>query len=211
MLETDPHAGRRDFERGMSYAPLVTLLLIGGNAIVYALEVSGGSLESEGGLLAAGALSTEELGRGEVWRLGTSMFLHGGLDHLLGNCFALYVLGMGCEHAFGALRMLPIYLACGVAGGLLSAAVEPAPTVGASGAIFGLLGCMAATLRRHRDRIFVRDHRIAVVLGVWALWSIATGFLDPHIANFAHIGGFAAGGLAAFLVRPPLLDAPARP
>lgn len=206
MLAPDPHAGKRDFERGMSLAPAATLALVAVNVLVFAWQLSTGALESEERLLAAGALEGTAVGRGEVWRLGTSMFLHGGFDHLIGNCIALYILGMAAEHAFGWRRMLPAYLAAGLAGSVASVLVEPRPTVGASGAIFGLMGLLIVMLRRNRDRLFVRDGRIGVVLLAWAAWSVATGFLDPAIANFAHLGGFAAGALAGLVIRPPLLD-----
>jgi len=206
MLAADPTAGRRDFERGMSLAPAATLALIAANVLVFGWQLATGALESDERLLAAGALEGAAIGRGEVWRLWSSVFLHGGIEHLVGNCIALYILGMAAEHAFGWRRMLPAYLATGLAGSLASVLAEPRPTVGASGAIFGLMGLVIVMLWRHQDRIFVRDRRIGVVLLAWAVWSIATGFFDPQIANFAHLGGFAAGALVALRLRPPLLD-----
>jgi hypothetical protein len=114
----------------------------------------------------------------------------------------LLILGIACEHAFGANRMLGIYLTAGVAGGIVSAAIEPAPTIGASGAIFGLMGCLVAMLRRHARQVQVRDGRIATAVGLWALWQMALGFTEPLIANFAHIGGFIAGCLLGAVVPP---------
>jgi rhomboid protease GluP len=190
-----PAATGIDFERGMRYTGPVTLLLLGACTAVFVWQVVGGGLDSEEALVASGALVRDGLQRGEAWRLVSSMFLHAGFEHLLGNIVALYVLGIACEHAFGSATTAWLYAAAGVAGGLASAAVEPAPTVGASGAIFGLMGCMVAALQRLRRVVQVRDRRIGFVMAVWAVWQLAQGFASPFVANFAHLGGLVAGGL----------------
>jgi membrane associated rhomboid family serine protease len=137
---------------------------------------------------------------GEIWRLVTAMFLHGGIDHLLGNCAVLYVLAMACEHAFGVFKTGLVYLVSGVAGSALSVVMSPGPSVGASGAIFGLSGAIVVFLHKHHKLFFLRDKRIASVLLIWAIYTIVTGFLSPQIDNFAHIGGFLAGASAGALV-----------
>jgi rhomboid protease GluP len=201
-----PPADARDFERGMSMKPGATLALIAANVAAFLWQVATGALESEETILAAGAFQTEAVLRGEVWRMGTSMFLHGGVDHLLGNCMALYVLGVAAEHGYGWRKGLAIYLATGLAGSLLCIPFEDRPCVGASGAIFGFLGLMAATFLRHRASFALRDRRVGPVLAVWAGWAFLTGFLDPNIANWAHVGGFVAGAAAGGFLRPALLD-----
>ena len=84
--------------------------------------------------------------------------------------------------------------------------MNPGPSVGASGAIFGVTGSIIVFLYKHQDHFYVRDKRIGWVLGFWALYSIATSFLDPYIDNFAHIGGFLAGGLITLFLQPAVLS-----
>lgn len=196
---------RVEFERGMRYFPPVTQAMIAACSAVFIWQMASGGLESEESLLRSGALSTVKLGQGEVWRLVSSIFLHGGPDHLFGNMIALFILGIACEHAFGSATMLGIYLASGIAGGLATALIEPSPTVGASGAIFGLMGCLVAMLTRRRRLVHVRDGRIALVVGIWAAWQLIIGFMSPMVANFAHLGGLVAGAVFGAVLVPRLL------
>ncbi len=205
MLADDPHDTRIDFERGMSYAAPATLTIVALCSAIFGWEIATGALESEDAIVEAGALVTDRLVRGEAWRLVSSMFLHGSVEHLLGNMVALYILGLACEHAFGSATMLAIYAIAGIVGGLASAAVVAMPTVGASGAIFGLMGCAVAMLARRRRELHVRDSRIGLVLAVWALWQLALGLVSPMVANMAHIGGLLAGAVLGWVIVPRLL------
>ena len=204
MLAADGPSGRIDFERGMRLAAPVTLALITACCTTFIWQIEAGVLDDEAALVQGGALVQEGLVRGEVWRLGSSMFMHGDFGHLLGNMVPLFILGAACEHAFGGGRAAAIYLAAGLAGGVATAAFDPRPTVGASGAVFGLMGCLVAVLQRLRSRVQLRDGRIAGVVLVWALWQIAQGFTSSWIANYAHVGGFVAGGLLGLIVPPRL-------
>lgn len=120
----------------------------------------------------------------------------------------LYIVGMACEHAFGRLRTLAVLAACGLAGSAASVLANPGPSVGASGAVFGVAAAVIAFLRRHRASFFVRDARIGVVLLAWALYQIALGFTDPFTDNYAHLGGFAAGAVLGLVLKPNLLAPP---
>jgi rhomboid protease GluP len=205
MLVTAGPSSRIDFERGMRLAAPATLGLIAACCAAFIWQIEAGVLDDEAALVRGGALVQDGLLRGEAWRLFSSMFLHGDLGHLLGNMVPLFILGAACEHAFGAGKATAIYLAAGLVGGLATAAIDPRPTVGASGAVFGLMGCLVAVLQRLRTSVRIRDGRIAAVVGLWALWQMALGFTSPLIANFAHIGGFVAGGMLGLVV-PPRLD-----
>lgn len=207
MLASDGPSGRIDFERGMRLAAPATIVLIVACIAAFVWQIEVGVLDDEAALVRGGALVQDGLLRGEVWRLVSSMFLHGDPAHLLGNMVPLFILGAACEHAFGGLKATGIYLAAGIAGGVATAVIDPRPTVGASGAVFGLMGCLVAVLQRLKSRVRVRDGRIGVVVGLWALWQIALGFSSPLIANFAHIGGFFAGGLLGLVV-PSRLGSP---
>jgi rhomboid protease GluP len=199
-------SGRVDFERGMHHTPPLVLLLIATNVVLFVREITTGALASREHLIQAGALTREAVLAGEWWRLLSATFLHGGWDHLIGNCLVLYIVGMGCEHAFGAARTAFIYLVSGLSGSIVSTLFTQGPSVGASGAIFGVVAAVVVTLYRHRDRFYLRDNRIAVVLGIWSLYQIVTGFLTPYIDNSAHLGGLAGGAVASLLLTPRLLS-----
>ena len=195
-----------DFERGMGPAPPLVLVLIALNLAMFAWEVAAGALLSEETIVEAAALVRERVLAGETWRVLSAMFLHGGPGHLIGNVIALYVVGMACEHALGLPGTALVYFGSGAAGAALSMAMSPGPSVGASGAIFGLLGAVIVVLYRHRNRFHLRDTRIGVVLAAWAIFQVAIGFLTPFVDNYAHLGGLAGGSLAALVLRPRLLS-----
>jgi len=201
---------RIDFERGMRRIPPVIVLIIAVNIAVFAWEIASGVFVTskemiEAGLrgaslIDAGALVQAKVFGGEWWRMVTAMFLHGGFDHIIGNMIVLYIVGMAAEHAFGSTRMLLVYFAGGLAGSALSVLASPGPSVGASGAVFGVLSAVVVTLYRHQKHFYVRDKRIGIVLAAWAGYQLLTGFLTPFVDNFAHLGGILGGALAAMVL-----------
>jgi len=135
---------------------------------------------------------------GRWWTTVTYMFLHGGWGHLAGNMYALFVLGSVVEYTFGAAAFLVIYVLAALGGGVASYIFLDAPTVGASGAIFGLSGALLWLLRPQQDRPRVPLSRSQLGgLGWWAAYSLVRGFTDAHINNAAHLGGFATGAAVA--------------
>jgi rhomboid protease GluP len=199
---TTPRRTTRDFEAGMSAAPLVTLGLMALLMAVFIWQFATGSLESTERVIASGALYRAAVLNGEWWRLFSCLFLHGGVEHLLGNLFMLYILGMASEHGLGATRHVLVYFVAGVVGAVLSMSLHPGPSVGASGAIFGLAGAVIAFLYRRQSLFHVRDKRIGWVLLIWAAYTVGLGFLDPQIDNWAHIGGFIGGCVLGALLAP---------
>jgi membrane associated rhomboid family serine protease len=146
--------------------------------------------------------------------LFTSMFLHGGWMHLLGNMLFLWLAGGSLEDRWGRVLFLLLYLASGVVAALLHAAMtphSPVPMVGASGAIAGLMGAFLVRLARTRIRFFywfliVRGTFVMpafVALPLWLLqqFAMARSGAGGGIAVWAHIGGFAFGVLVALVVR----------
>src|SRR5216110_1904923 len=136
----------------------------------------------------------------------SATLLHGSLDHLDGNAIALFILGMVCEHAFGRGQLVVLYVASGLTGSLASLMTSPGPSVGASGAIFGLQGAAIVLFRAQRDRLLLRDRRVGLVLLLWALFTIAGGLMEPYIDNGAHIGGALGGALVARGLHPVVLS-----
>ena len=191
---------RIDFERGLRYgSPLtigVIVLLLG----IFGWQLASGGLTSSEAIIATGALVRDRVLGGEWWRLLSAAFLHGGPDHIIGNCISLYILGLGCEHAFGARGMVLLFLGCAVGGSLLSIAMSPGPSVGASGAIFGLMSALVVVLHRQRDKIYLRDRRIGIVVAAWAGYTLLLGAMDPVVDNGAHVGGLIAGALLGSII-----------
>jgi rhomboid protease GluP len=209
MLEPpapDPHGGRIDFERGMSYAPPLTLILIVLLFLIFSWQVRSGGLASAEGIVAVGALVRERVLAGEWWRLISAPFLHGGVEHIVGNVISLYILGMACEHAFGQKTFAEVYAISGLSGSVFSMGYSPGPSVGASGAIFGLMGALTAHLIKHQDDFYVRDKRIGIVLFIWGGFTLLLGLATPFIDNGAHLGGLIAGTVAGVVVPSRLLQ-----
>ncbi len=189
--------------RMLRRTPVTTLLLIA-IAAGYVLQVFGGDALTE-----AGANYGPAIHAGQYWRLVTSMFLHGGLLHLGLNAWALFQLGSLLELLMGSPRMLLIYFLSGIAGSLASATFTQAPSVGASGAIFGLLGALIAFLLRRRGALTPQGKSILMQLVGWAVINVFFGFSTPGIDNSAHLGGGAAGLLLGFVLPEPRRSLPA--
>lgn len=156
---------------------------------------------------------------GTPWKtIVTSMFLHGGWFHLLGNMWFLWVFGNNVEDAMGHLRFAAFYLLCGIAAALAQVTVEPGspvPMVGASGAISGVMGAYAMLYPRVRIHtlvvLVILFFRVAVpawvMLGYWFLLQLlSTGMGQVGgVAFWAHIGGFLAGVGLIFVFKDPQL------
>ncbi len=139
-----------------------------------------------------GANNIQYLQNKEVWRLITYMFLHGSLLHLLVNMYSLYIIGSQIETYYGKAKFIIIYLVSGICGGLLSAIGIGGGTisVGASGAIFGLLGALAYF--GYHYRLFLGNVLKNQIIPVICL-NLLIGFMLPGIDNFCHIGGLISG------------------
>lgn len=194
-----------EFEAGMSPFPAVSVALIAAIVVVFGVQVAGGGLLNLQVLRDLGALDPVLVRSGEVWRLLSCTFLHANFDHVVGNVIMLYILGMGCEHAFGWAQFLSLYVLCGLGGALLSL-TGPHVSVGASGAIFGLAGALVAGLWKYRARLHVRDRRISVLLVGWGIYQFVIGALLPQVDNRAHLGGLLCGLALGLCLRPALLD-----
>jgi rhomboid protease GluP len=118
---------------------------------------------------------------------------------------------MAAEHAYGKIEMAVVYLLSGLAGGLFSVLTSPGPSVGASGAIFGILGLMIVFFVKYHHGIHLRDRRVGNVLLLWAGYSVVTAFFIPFIDNAAHVGGLIAGAFCGYFLTPRLLKGIAVP
>ena len=162
-------------------------------------------------------LQTGEHWRGIVPPFFTSMFLHGGWLHLIGNMWFLWIFGDNVEDALGSFRFVFFYLACGLAAGFTHFILGPSsavPTIGASGAIAGVLGGYlvlypgARVLTLVPLGFFMRIMELpaALMIGLWFLIQFASGLLTQGmegggVAWWAHVGGFIAGLALVKLLR----------
>jgi len=139
---------------------------------------------------------------GQQWRLLTSMFVHGGLLHILFNMWCLWDLGTLCESLYGQATFAAVYLISGIAGSLASVWWHPAvPSVGASGAIFGIVGALIASYylgEFSMPRFAVAGHLRSVL--VFAGYSLLFGAVSGRTDNAAHIGGLVAGLIFGALI-----------
>ncbi len=126
------------------------------------------------------------------WILVTSMFLHGSPMHLLGNMLALFLFGLILEQNIGSRKFLYVYFAVGIIAGIVSSNFY-ASSLGASGAIFGVLGTLAAMKPRMMVWVYGVPMPMAVAAGFWLLLDIAGVFFPSNVANIAHIAGLLFG------------------
>jgi len=173
---------------------------IAGQAYGYPLNV--GLVTQPPQVLAMGALVPAAVAQGEVWLLLTSIFLHSGFIHLALNMLSLYFLGAFVETAFGRSRFLALYLLSGLSGGIayLYFGAFHVPAVGASGAIFGLLGgVLGFSLRRGT---FSWQNPLIRQLLILTALNLYFGFSVANISNTAHIGGLVGGAAFGWLAAP---------
>jgi membrane associated rhomboid family serine protease len=225
--------------------PLATYLLIGANIFVWAVVQGFGATQPlaqslclyaliPGDLLntvatgtqfpVSGGWACQISGDSKVSSLFSSMFMHGGWLHLLGNMLFLWVFGDNVEDVMGPARFILFYVLCGLVAAIAQIATDPAstiPMVGASGAIGGVMGAYALLFPRARVHLliilFVYVTTISVpailMLGYWFLLQLVSGMgtlgtRGGGVAFWAHIGGFAAGVvLIFFFKRSDLIEA----
>lgn len=182
-----------------SRSPVTSALLIV-IAIVMVFEWLSGALENEEILVQMGATVHELWQRHEYWRLITAMFLHGGWVHWLANSWALFQLGSLYEVMFGSVRFLFFYFITGLCASIASSLFTHQASVGASGAILGILGAFIFSIRRSpqwRHEPWTRG--LISQLVFWAMVNLALGFSVKVIDNVAHIAGLVSGLLLGLI------------
>lgn len=181
---------------------VVTVLI----ALVLAMEV----LANHSGDLnhylcfAFGRLQAYDVMHGQWWRLVTWLFLHAHISHALLNVIGLYWFGRMAVNIFGVWQFLLIYLATGILSGMSHVLLAPAmPAVGASGAVMGIFGAVAAGIWRLKDRLprGVRRQELSWMLGL-ALSQVVLDHFLPHVASMAHLGGLFFGFIIGILLKP---------
>jgi membrane associated rhomboid family serine protease len=185
--------------RDMAVAPRVTYALIAINLVAFLTEqgqfsLFGNSVHGrvfEEGVLYRAGVSVEH----EYWRLVTSGFLHVNILHIAFNLYLLYLLGMMLEPAIGSVRFAAVYATALLAGSFGALLATAAPSLGASGAVFGLMGAMVVELRARR--LSVMESGIGGLIVINLIFS----FSLSNISVGSHVGGLIGGALAGFALR----------
>ncbi|MGH7256445.1 MAG: rhomboid family intramembrane serine protease [Nitrospirales bacterium] len=212
-----------------STTPVLTVALIAACSLVFVYQAALPSQSAEMFVYKFGAipavvfglasLPSELAGLPAYTSLVTSMFLHGGWMHLIGNMLYLWIFGNNIEDVMGRSRFIVFYVTCGILAALSHALIEPSstiPMVGASGAISGILGAYLLLFPRAQVLVliplgpFIRPMYVpaALVLGLWFVMQVLSGGMSlgrsgGGVAFFAHVGGFAAGmALVGVFKRP---------
>jgi membrane associated rhomboid family serine protease len=198
--------------------PILTVTIIAVNVLVFAYQITLAPRASQLMIYQYGAIPAVVAGKQSLappiavvppmFSIITSMFLHGGFFHIIGNMLYLWIFGNNIEDAMGRIRYLAFYLICGVAASLSHILSDPSsviPTIGASGAISGVLGAYLMLYPRAHVLVliplglFTRLLNVpaGIVLGFWFLMQVLSGTLSSGegggVAWWAHIGGFVAG------------------
>jgi membrane associated rhomboid family serine protease len=206
--------------------PIITIAWIVACALVFLYQANLPAGPGETFVFQYGAIPALVFGEADPLEMGvaipayatllTSMFLHGGWMHLIGNMLYLWVFGNNIEDAMGHAKYIAFYLTCGILAALSHALTDPSssiPMVGASGAISGILG--AYLLLFPRAKVLVMMPALgatrvpaAIVLGMWFVMQLLSGGMSigsegGGVAFFAHIGGFLAGMVLIGLFKRP--------
>jgi membrane associated rhomboid family serine protease len=193
-------AARRYFARSRGgFGPIgVALAVIAVTVVVSLLAI----LTPDTTLFDLLALDRRDVVHGDLYRLLSVTLVHAGFIHLFFNMYALYLIGPIVEQIWGSRLFAAFYLLTAVAASTASIVFSPGPAVGASGAIFGLVGVLMAGTRVHHPMLDRRARAIVPQLGLIVVINLAFGFLASGIDNAAHIGGLVSG-LWLGLVVPP--------
>lgn len=190
----------RDFIKSRS---IVNLIIVALNILVFLIMEIGGDTENVGYMLEHGACFVPYvIENGEYYRLFTCMFMHFGLQHLMGNMLVLIFLGDTLECAVGKVRYLIIYIVGGLAGNLLSMyhsiqTQDFAVSAGASGAIFAVVGALIYVVAVNKGRLADITGKRLILMAALTLFQ---GLTSMGVDNSAHIGGLAAGLVLAVLL-----------
>jgi membrane associated rhomboid family serine protease len=191
--------------------PVVTYALIALNVLFFIVELGGGNAFIEQGAFVPRRFLANP--SGDFLTLFSSMFMHAGWVHLAGNMLYLWIFGDNVEDRFGRIKFLVFYLSCGIAAILAQLAFSrgsSVPTLGASGAIAGVLGAYVMMFPQQRVKVLLGMRVAAVsalfVIGSWIVLQSLSGIAliasaadVGGVAYLAHIGGFVAGCVLTFV------------
>jgi rhomboid protease GluP len=182
-------------------APYVTYTIIAITVLAYVLQLAAGAVLGTDILILYGARINEAILAGELWRFLTPALLHGSIPHILFNMYALFSFGTGLERHFGHGRFILLYVLGAFTGNVFSFLFSGGYSVGASTAVFGLLGAEAVFLFQNR-KLFAGQFCRAIQNVVFiAIINLILG-LQPGIDNWGHVGGLIGGLMFTWFAGP---------
>lgn len=202
-----------DADSKRNYSPWVTIVLIAVNVIVFLIELSQGEAFIERWAFVPNRFLEAPIAN--IPTLFTSMFMHGGWMHLIGNMLYLWIFGDNIEGHFGHIWFVGFYVLSGIAATFSQLVISmnsSVPLLGASGAIAGVLGAYLLLFPKQQVRVLVRRRTVRlpalIVIGFWFLLQVLRSFVSfsesaggSGVAYLAHVGGFVAGLLLALIFR----------
>jgi membrane associated rhomboid family serine protease len=205
-----------DEDSGGRGLPIFTVLLVIINVLVFVYEETLALPDLRDFIMRYGAIPAEIERGQDYYTLVTSMFVHGGFGHIAGNMLFLWIFADNIERRFGHILFLLFYLGCGLAASaahILTSAGSMVPTVGASGAISGVMGAYVLLYPLNRVRVVIWYWGVIQVpafifLGIWFLTQFVNGVAalnvetaqSAGVAFWAHIGGFVTGVVVAIVI-----------
>ena len=184
--------------------PVVSYTVLGITLIVFLAQMASQQVLGTDIPAMLGMKVNDLIADGQLWRLITPVFLHGGILHIGFNMYALFILGPGLERYFGHGRFFLLYFLSGFAGNVLSFMFSAAPSLGSSTAIFGLLGAQGVFVYRNRE-VFGGFARRALTNVIWIAAANLLIGLTPGIDNWGHLGGLIGGTIFAWFGGPLLV------
>ena len=186
--------------------PWITIGIIAINVIMYLVTAYLSLVYAKGSiftsdtnvLIMLGAKVNNLISQGQYYRFVSCMFLHGGIVHLGVNMYSLYAIGPMVERVYGKVKYIAIYFISGICASIFSYIFSTDVSIGASGAIFGLLGAILIFAVKSKEK--TGSGFIKSILSVICI-NIFIGATMPNIDNFAHVGGLFGGMLIAFIVK----------
>ena len=182
-------------------SPRVTYAILGVTVAVYLIQLLTQFIYGHDLAVELGAKANDAIRAGQLWRFFTPMLLHGSILHIGFNMYALYIIGIGVERRFGHGRFLLLYLLSGFAGSVFSFLLSSADSIGASGAIFGLIGAEGIFLYQNRQLLGNQVRRAINNVIFIVVLNLVLG-LSPGIDNWAHVGGLMGGLIFAWFAGP---------
>jgi rhomboid protease GluP len=181
--------------------PRMTYVFLALITLVFLAQLGSENLLGADVVLNLGAKVNRLIAQGQYWRLLTAVFIHASILHFGFNAYALYALGRDVEAFTGPVRFSLVFLLAGLCGSVFSLVLNAAASVGASGAIFGLIGALVVFLYGHRKLFGERGRRNLQSVVVIALINLAIG-LQGGIDNWAHLGGLIGGLVLGWAIGP---------
>jgi membrane associated rhomboid family serine protease len=205
----NPRSAQRYFGRARTgvFTPIATYAIIA-ITVAVSLFISYGPSPIADQLANLLALDKVAVQHGEYWRLLTVTLVHGGLLHLGLNMYALWIVGPFAEALYGRTVYVAIYLLCALGGSIASYLFLKEPSVGASGAIFGLFGLIFVSIYVHKPALARQARAMASQIGILIVINLVIGFGVGGIGgigaidNAAHVGGLLVGAWLGFVIPP---------